>query len=278
MVYDKNKIEKRRNDMKNYDRLKKLYNDIDTLISNRVTSSSPEFTAWRIKAERLLLNMFGKDSIEYREFNNTSFTLMFVTSFTEDYEYVDKCKEDLLRTKAVFEAYLEEMEPEIEITEESNNTISNDVKKASKADYSKVFIVHGHDGALKHEVARLIEKQGIEAIILSEQANSGATVIEKIERYSNVDAAICLFTADDLGKEKNEQDLKFRARQNVVFETGYFMAKLRRENVILVSENDVELPSDLQGVMYTNTSDWKTRVLLELRNIGYGIDFNKLFE
>ena len=47
--------------------------------------------------------------------------------------------------------------------------------------YEKVFIVHGHDGELKQAVARIIEKQGIEAIILSEQANKGRTIIEKFE-------------------------------------------------------------------------------------------------
>ena len=44
---------------------------------------------------------------------------------------------------------------------------------------NKIFIVHGHD-ELKQSVARIIEKQGIEAIILSEQANKGCTIIEKI--------------------------------------------------------------------------------------------------
>lgn len=42
-----------------------------------------------------------------------------------------------------------------------------------------MFIVHGHDSELKEKVARRLEQQGIEAIILSEQANRGRTIIEK---------------------------------------------------------------------------------------------------
>ena len=48
-------------------------------------------------------------------------------------------------------------------------------------DMTKVFIVHGHDNAAKQEVARLVERLGLEAIILHEQVNRGKTIIEKIE-------------------------------------------------------------------------------------------------
>ena len=177
---------------------------------------------------------------------------------------------------ATLGAFLEVMKEEIEDEGEAETTAAVGEYFAGTGGFTKVFIVHGHDSALKHEMARLIEKQNIEAIILSEQENRGATVIEKIEEHSNVDAAICLFTSDDLGKEKNDSDLNYRARQNVVFETGYFMAKLKRENVILIAERGVELPSDLQGVMYTHTDEWKFKVLRELRAIGYNIDLNKL--
>lgn len=145
-------------------------------------------------------------------------------------------------------------------------------------DFSKVFIVHGHDEALKQEVARVIEKQGIEAVILHEQANQGATIIEKIEKNSAVGAAICLFTPDDRGKAKSEGNDKKRARQNVVFEAGYFMGKLGRDKVIFIADPSVEMPSDLQGVVYTDTKDWKIDLAKELDEIGYNIDFNKFFK
>ena len=141
----------------------------------------------------------------------------------------------------------------------------------------KIFIVHGHDGELKESVARIIEKQKIEALILSEQANKGRTVIEKFENYSDVGGAICLFTADDLGRAKEESKDNTRARQNVVLETGYFMGKLGRDHVVILADDGIEMPSDLSGVVYTNTGNWKIDLLKELKDMGYTVDFNKLF-
>lgn len=83
---------------------------------------------------------------------------------------------------------------------------------------------------------RLVEKQNLTAVILGEQVNRGATIIEKIEKNDEVGAAICLFTADDKCIEDGEGNVTMRARQNVVFEAGYFIGKLGRENVILLAE------------------------------------------
>ena len=153
-------------------------------------------------------------------------------------------------------------------------------------DFSKVFIVHGRDEGLKQKIARLLEDQGIKPIILDEQLNGGAeTIIKKFEENSNVGAAICLFTADDSGKlhdkyysekEKTQNDYKPRARQNVVFETGFFMAKLGRENVIIIADQEIEFPSDLSGILYTNSGDWYVKMLKELRKMNYKIDMNLL--
>jgi hypothetical protein len=71
-------------------------------------------------------------------------------------------------------------------------------------DLTKVFIVHGHDDLLKNEVARFIEKLGLKAIILHEQASSGNTIIEKIEEHSNVGFGIVLYTPCDIGAKSEE--------------------------------------------------------------------------
>ena len=158
------------------------------------------------------------------------------------------------------------------------------IKTKENQDFSKVFIVHGRD-ELKHKIARLLQDQNIEAIILDEQPNGGAeTIIKKFEENSNVCAAICLFTADDIGKlqdkysekEKTQNDYRPRARQNVVFETGFFMAKLGRKNVIIIADPEIEFPSDMGNILYTNSGEWRIDMLSELDNMGYGIDLNKL--
>lgn len=138
---------------------------------------------------------------------------------------------------------------------------------SSKGEFTnKGFIVHGHDDALKYEVARFLEKDLKKgAIILHEQANRGKTVIEKFETYSKVDFAIALWTNDDLGKVKNSDDLKPRARQNVIFETGFFLGKIGRENVIILHESGIEIPSDYSGVVYIAIEgNWKESLRTEI--------------
>lgn len=256
--------------MTDYERFKKIYDDIDVLIEHRVRTSSQEFISWKTRAERFLRTHYGENSKEVLDFRNTHFSLMIYTFNETESDYIEACKSGLVESKAVFEVYLEELK-ENDVTPDNEATQDNSISK------SKVFVVHGHDEALKQEVARIVEKQGLEAIILSEQANGGKTIIEKIEENSDVGAAICLFTGDDYGRAKDATSENLRARQNVVFEAGYFMGKLGRGNVILIASPDIEIPSDLQGVVYTNKDMWQTDVLRELKAIGYNVDFNKLF-
>lgn len=140
----------------------------------------------------------------------------------------------------------------------------------------KVFIVHGHAEAVNQEVARTIEKLGLEAIILREQPNSGKTIIEKFEEYAkDVNFAVILLTADD----KIEGEDTFRARQNVIFEMGYFMGALGRPNVMCMLQENVEKPGDIDGVVYTmidKAGMWKYSLVKELKACGYDVDANKV--
>jgi len=143
-------------------------------------------------------------------------------------------------------------------------------------DLTKVFIVHGHDDLLKTEVARFIEKLGLEAIILHEQASSGNTIIEKIEEHSNVGFGIVLYTPCDIGaKQEVKPKLQSRARQNVIFEHGYLIGKIGRRNVCALVKGNVEKPNDISGVVYISTQeDWRLSLTRELRNSGYEIEMN----
>ncbi len=261
--------------MTDYEKLENLYNEIDVLIAMQVTTDDEEFKTWELKSQRFLSKKYGKDSSEVENFNEILFIPRMYPFEVDHFYFVSVCKEGLLTAKSAFAVYLEEMQEEIQ-ENLSKTTLPKQQIDVKTQEYSKVFIVHGHDSGLKHEVARVIEKQGLTAILLSEQVNGGMTVIEKIEANSDVSAAICLFTSDDEAKANNDCIYTKRARQNVVLETGYFMAKLGRENIVILAEKDLELPSDLQGVMYTDTTNWQFSILKELKKIGYMIDYNKI--
>ena len=159
--------------------------------------------------------------------------------------------------------------------EEPNKTEMEDTTEKT----NKIFIVHGHNDHIKIDVARTIEKLGLEPIILSEQPNQGQTVIEKFELHSEVGFAVVLLTADDLGRVKTSEEDKYRARQNVIIEMGYFIGKLGRRNVFPMYEDGVELPSDLHGILYNPIDDaktWKFKLVKELTAAGYQVDANKI--
>ena len=157
------------------------------------------------------------------------------------------------------------------------NVKQNDILNREKM---KVFIVHGHDVAAKESVARFIEKIGCEAIILSEQANGGNTIIEKIEKNTDVGYAIVIYTpCDKGGKNKENAQLEPRARQNVVFEHGYLIAKLGRKNVSVLMRESVVPPSDISGLGYEPLDDngaWRNNVAKNMKDAGYSIDMNNI--
>lgn len=145
-------------------------------------------------------------------------------------------------------------------------------------DKPKVFIVHGKDNEVKLEVARFIEKMGFEPVILHEQASGGMTIIEKIEKYSDVGFGIILYTPCDIGCERDDEDSKkFRARQNVVFEHGYLIARLGRDNVCALVKQGVETPNDISGIVYVtfdSNGGWKISLAKEMKRSGYAVDLN----
>ena len=145
---------------------------------------------------------------------------------------------------------------------------------------NRVFVVHGHDDVVREKVARFLEKLSLEPIILHEQPNNGRTIIEKFTDYSDVSYAVVLFTADDIGGSKAtpKEELNSRARQNVIFELGYFIGRLGREKVCALHESGVEILSDYQGVLYLNLdpSDvWRFSLAKELQAAGLPVDMNK---
>ena len=150
--------------------------------------------------------------------------------------------------------------------------------RSSKTD-NMVFVVHGHDEGVKQTVARFLEQCGFVAVILHEQADGGRTIIEKIEQYADVVFAIVLYTPCDIGREKNEKRGTPRARQNVVFEHGYLIAKLGRERVCALVKQGVQTPGDIAGVVYKpmdSAGAWKTEILREMKSAGVVVDASKL--
>jgi len=139
------------------------------------------------------------------------------------------------------------------------------------ASRKKVFVVHGHDHALKGDLEIFLREIGLEPVVLHRQPDEGLTVIEKFERHSDVGFAFVILTPDDIAYDKSQAEVderqrkvEYRARQNVIFEFGYFAGKLGRANVCCIYKEGVTLPSDLSGLLYK-------KVTSSIEDIGYGL-------
>ena len=167
-------------------------------------------------------------------------------------------------------------------------TWPDDIKDASstsagRQDSRKVFLVHGKDEAVKQEVARFLTKLELEPVVLSEQAGKGLTIIEKLEACSEVGFAVVLLTPDDIGVGYRDEEPQPRARQNVIFEFGYFLGKLGRGKVqlLLIKKDLLESLSNYAGVEYIKFDDnggWKIELVRELKAAGLNLDTNRLFD
>ena len=147
-----------------------------------------------------------------------------------------------------------------------NNTTNNIMETNNK----NIFIVHGHDKEMKLEVKDYVSSDlDLNPIVLNDLPNQGRTIIEKFEFYSKTtEFAIILLSPDDIGG-KGIDSLQKRARQNVLFEFGYFVSMLGRDKVFALLKDEVEKPSDIDGVLYIPfNNDWKFNLLKELKNAG----------
>lgn len=140
-------------------------------------------------------------------------------------------------------------------------------------DYRNVFIVHGQNEAKKLELKGFLTDLGLRPVILHEQGSTGNTIIEKFEHYAPQSAfAFVLMTPDDKAGVGNATEAKWRARQNVIMELGWFMAQLGRKRVVILHQGEVEIPSDISGVVYIKFNESVREVgediRTELRNAG----------
>lgn len=123
----------------------------------------------------------------------------------------------------------------------------------------RAFIVHGHD---EHALADLKDYlqntlKWAEPVVLRDQPNLGRTIIEKFEDLvGRIDCVFVLLTPDDKGVDLTTDDAKRRARQNVIFELGFFYAHLGRRSgrIIALRHGPIDLPSDIQGIVWIDIS------------------------
>jgi len=146
-----------------------------------------------------------------------------------------------------------------------------------KVNGSTVFIIHGHDHGVKSELQLLLQNGGVHYVVLHEQPDSGRTIVDKlVEESARSSFAIAILTPDDLVTSG-----AYRARQNVILEMGYFIGLLGKDRVRLLVKGDVEIPSDLYGILYEKydaAGAWKSKFAKELMAAGIFVDLQAVIQ
>ena len=193
--------------------------------------------------------------------------------------------------------------------------IADDTSKQSQETPSKsVFIVHGSNHEPMKELKTMLLEFGLNPVVLHEQPSGSRTIVEKLEKYSDVGYVFVVLTADDVGldassfasimkrmreryreppetltdKERAKRIVGYvedtkeliksmneRSRQNVVLEFGFFIGLLGRDKVCCLYKGDVELPSDMHGIVYIrfekSVEEIRLKIMKELKEAGYEI-------
>lgn len=239
--------------------------------------SNAKLRQWRKKTQALLAKFFDKETIKiYKEIEKLSY-------FKEH----GKWEKNFERRIAPYQEFLENIlngkQPYI-IDNGGEEISSPSILETNFGDIPShsVFIVHGRENETKETVARFVQKMGLKPIILHEQPNTGLTVIEKLETFSKVSFAVILLTPDDVGGLASDKyNLRARARQNVILEMGYFLGKLARNRVCALYKQNIEIPSDYEGVLYIELDEkggWKTKLAQEFVHAGLSINVSGLLE
>lgn len=246
---------------------------LDQQITEAQDGHPDDLTRWRDLTTVILGQIFGKDSDVSTKFNEVRYTpsaFVLGTDFTP-HRIAGVRRGISLLEAAKFELQLQE--ESVIVDSSSFPVVMSD----------QVFIVHGQDNARKFELSSLLQNlTSKQPMILHQLPNEGRGVIEKFEAHAGTAGyAVVLLTGDDYGRSKQSAvtDDQLRARQNVIFEMGFFFGKIGRARVAVLYEDGVELPSDIHGIVYIPIDaggGWKSKLASELNIAGIAVKWTAL--
>lgn len=231
-----------------------------------------DWRTWREYTEDLLKRIFSNGDIAAEFVGELAPVGLFDSSIEEELKWFRlSAEEDLRKLKSIKSRMTLYVDAEAQVL----------AAGAGRATASRrVFIVHGRDAGAQNAVARLVQTVGLEAVVLQEQPNGGSrALLGKLMAIGDTAGyAVVVLTADDVGALATDLDqLRPRARQNVVLELGYFLGRLGPDRVCALTEGGIEVPSDYGGIVYIPYDEggaWRYALAKELRLVWGDVDLN----
>lgn len=246
---------------------------LERQISEAMEGFPENFTQWHDRTEVVIRQVFGESSVTYNKFSNVRYSPSVWGPGMDTSGYRPAGVRNVISILEAGKLELELLDDDAPVAEEAGVLAVG----------TKAFIVHGQDDARKYELESFLQKLLDEPpVILHQLANGGRVLIEKFEQSAaSVGFAVVLLTADDFGRSKHldPQDDLPRARQNVVFELGFFIGLIGRSKVAVLYDNGVELPSDVSGLAYIPLDPagaWKGKLASEMDHAGMKVDWAAL--
>ncbi|MFW9878752.1 MAG: TIR domain-containing protein [Candidatus Thorarchaeota archaeon] len=122
-------------------------------------------------------------------------------------------------------------------------------QKAEDFDPKNVFLSHGRNELIKLKIKDYVEKDlGRNPVLFERHAKYGKGIFDNLEALTDkCSSAIIILTKED--ELKSDESV---ARQNVIHELGYCQAKYGWENVLVLVEKGIKIPSNIGGRLYIN--------------------------
>lgn len=254
--------------------------DVEALDPDVTLFNDPGVRVVESKTRDTIRDVFGEESPEFKEHGHLRIWRGSTIMNEDSRRRQAKFAEGIPQTATILKGLISRLEEKRE--DMPLRSHAQTVRTSTSSQSNRVFVVHGRDGETLNEVARLLTSLDLEPIVLGERPNRGRTIIEKFEDESeDIAFAVVLLTPDDVGRLADEDDdqLRPRARQNVLFELGYTIGRLGRPRVCALYKGRVEMLSDFYGVAYVPMDDsgaWRTLLAKELKEAGLPVDLNKL--
>lgn len=240
------------------------------------------YLAWESRTSAVLESLFKTSGLMTSsprdEFSGTAISLLDLklASTTIPLERIGEVESDIREKLRV----LRSIEDRLDLYEITDRPVTTGSMTRPEAEVNgPIFLVHGRDIERREIVRRFLERvTGNNVVVLAEQPNQGRDLLGKLLNHAQpASFAVVLLTPDDVGG-RDPDDLKARARQNVVFELGLFIAMLGRSKVAALNDSTVELPTDFSGVAYISlTSDsWQVELARELKAAGLSVSLDNI--